>query len=199
MSMEIQLESRQLLKKMSRLTFFLSSWVHSAEVVRGGSCQSHNCLQLGILPDSLKEEQAEITYLPLLHVVFDRPRGCWRFSTLASSEKSDFALKWGTFSSSRRVASDSPSASLSQSYHRRLRLFQVERERTLRLLIPLEPLRPSCVAVGEKKNARQDVWKGRGTPPRHSVPSSFQAESAGIAESQKLGCNCSSYLERKAK
>lgn len=95
-----------------------------------------------------------MTYLPLLHVVFDRPRGCWRFSNLASSEKSDFALKWGTFSSPRRVAGDSPSASPSQSYHRRLRLFQVELERTVGLFIPLEPLRPSCVAVGEKKKTR---------------------------------------------
>lgn len=47
------------------------------------------------------------------------PGGCWRFSNLASAEKSDFALKWGTFSSSRCVAGDSPSASLSQTYHRR--------------------------------------------------------------------------------
>lgn len=99
-----------------------------------------------------------MTYLPLLHVVFDRARGCWRFSNLASSEKSDFALKWGTFSSPRRVAGGSPSASLSQSYHRRLRLFQVERERTVGLFIPLEPLRPSCVAVwggGEKRASRR--------------------------------------------
>lgn len=97
----------------------------------------------------------------------------------------------------RRVPGDSLSASLSQSYHRRLRLFQVESERSVTLFIPLEPLRPGCVAVGgerrkggrkKKKNARQDVWKGRGTPPRHSVPSSFQAETAGLAESQKLGC-----------
>lgn len=135
----------------------------------------------------------------MLHVAFDRPRDCWRFSNLASSEKSDFALKWGTFSSSRRVAGHSLLVSLSQTYHRRLRLFQVEPARTVTLFfIPLEPLRPSCFAV-EKKNARQDVWTRRGTPPRHSVPSSFLAETAGIADSQKLGCNCLSYLERKAK
>lgn len=130
----------------------------------------------------------------------DRPRGCWRFSNLASAEKSDFALKWGTFSSSRCVAGDSPSASLSQTYHRRLHLFQVKQERTVTFFfIPLEPLRPSRFAVGWGGDARQDVWKGRETPPRHSVPSFSQAETAGIADSQKLGCNCLFYLERKAK
>lgn len=111
--------------------------------------------------------------------MFDRPRSCWRFSNLASAEKSDFALKWGTFSSSRCVAGNSPSASLSQTYHRRLRLSQVEQERTAALFfIPLEPLRPSCFAVGGT-NARQDVWKGRETPPRHSVPSFFKRRQRG--------------------
>lgn len=64
----------------------------------------------------------ENSYLPLLHVVSHRPRGSWHFSNLVSSEKSDFALKWGTFSSSMlsTVWCDSRSVFFLRTYHRRL-------------------------------------------------------------------------------
>lgn len=131
------------------------------------------------------------------------PGGCWRFSNLASAEKSDFALKWGTFSSSRCVAGDSPSASLSQTYHRRIRLFKVEQGRRVTLFfsfIPLEPLRPCFLAVGgEKKSRVKTLGKEEKRHRDTRSPLFFQVDTVGIADSQKLGCNCLFYLESKAK
>lgn len=131
--------------------------------------------------------------------MFDRPRSCWRFSNLASAEKSDFALKWGTFSSSRCVAGNSPSASLSQTYHRRLRLSQVEQERTAALFFyPTGTFASELLRCGGNKRASRRLERKRNATATLG-PLFFQAETAGIADSLKLGCNCLFYLERKAK
>lgn len=90
---------------------------------------------------------------------------------------------------------------LSQTYHRRLWLLGTTWENSHFFGIPWT----SASLEGGEKTARQDVWKRGGT--RQSVTASFSqlpAEQvketvAVIADNQKLGCNCLSYLEKKRK
>lgn len=76
------------------------------------------------------------------------------------------------------------------------------------LFLSRQALRPGCLA---ERDARQDVWKRvvlteRNARPRHTVltpsPKPWAQEvkeTVGIADSQKLGCNRLSYLEKNAK
>lgn len=162
------------LKKSLELTFYLLWWVHSAEVVKKKEklpVASFRAVAYFIWINRLR------TSRKFIFTIAAWPRSSWHFSNLASSKKSDFALKWGTFSSSmlHAVWGDS----LWCSFHKLIiavyDCFRYNTRKQSHFFLFREPLCPLAASLRKtrvKMFGNASVSR-RGTRPRHSVPSSF--------------------------
>lgn len=157
--------------------------------------------------EKLQKVHAEKSYLPLLHVVSDRPRGSWHFSKLASSIKSDFALKWGTFSSS--IQSDvylAIHARVSFQTQQRCFFLDTSRSNTGKRALAFSSrdwkrpdLREKRASFGYGSVSRRGTRDHDTLSPLLSPKPWTEVikETAGITVSQKPSCNCLPYLDEK--
>lgn len=130
--------------------------------------------------------------------MFDRPRGCCAFRSWRPP-KSLISPSSGELSP-RRDASPviRRRRPVSQTYHRRLRLLQVEQERTVTLFfIPPEPLCSSCFAVGGKKRASRRLERKRNATATLGPLSFFKRRQRGSLTARSWVVTACSTLREK--